>query len=85
MSTPAQSNLGGPSLPNAKAFAATAGSAAPEAEYCTTVAEAYDAGWERPYEGGTKATGYKGRIYGQKPGNHRVWRCTKRQIEKGQR
>ena len=58
-----------------------AGSAAPEAEYCATVEEAYNAGWERPYEGGTVATGFKGRIYGQKPGNHRVFRCTKRQSD----
>lgn len=61
-----------------EATPAQCGITEPEAEYCTTVEEAYNAGWERPHEGGPASAGYKGRIYGRKPGNHRIWRCTKR-------
>jgi len=47
-------------------------------EYCETVEEALAAGWLKPYEGGLAADGWKGRIYGRRPGNHRIFRCTRR-------
>ena len=47
-------------------------------EYCETVEEALADGWLKPYEGGRAADGWKGRIYGRRPGNHRIFRCTKR-------
>jgi len=47
-------------------------------EYCKTVQEAVEHGWVKPYEGGLAADGWKGRIYGRRPGNHRIFRCTKR-------
>lgn len=58
-------------------FAPSPSSAASKSEYCTTIEEAGAAGWLSPYEGGTPATKWKGRIYGRKPGNHRIFRCTK--------
>ena len=51
-------------------------------EYCETVEEALAAGWLKPYEGGLAADGWKGRIYGRRPGNHRIFRCTKRPNDK---
>lgn len=50
----------------------------PQVEYCQTVVEAERHGWVKPYEGGRASDGWRGRIYGRKPGNHRVFRCTKR-------
>lgn len=44
--------------------------------FCKTVEEARQYGWIRPYEGGRAADNWKGRIYGRKPGNHRIFRCT---------
>jgi len=51
-----------------------------EIEYCKTIQEALDHGWLKPYEGGRMTDNWKGRIYGYRKGNHRVWRCTKNSI-----
>lgn len=49
--------------------------------YCTTVQEAIEAGWLTPYEGGPAINAYRGRIYGKKHNNHRIFRCTKPAID----
>ena len=44
----------------------------PETIYCETVIEANACGWINPY------IGKNNRIYGKKYGNHRVFRCTRK-------
>lgn len=45
----------------------------------TSVEEARADGWREPYEGGCSLPHWdcRGRIYGKKPGNHRIFRCYK--------
>lgn len=60
--------------------AVTRRSKSPKRAYHTNVAEARADGWLKPYEGGhvEGAWDARGKIYGYLPGNHRLYRCFKR-------